>query len=124
MRLRNTGQYPIRISKVLVGEGSLNQFWGTSGCTNFSDYFYMAPGEEKAITSAGSPVVKLNIRTGTALQDRCQYNGGASIVCQNATGNQGIAVINTFGFEYIEYIEGQQITKRQIGAKPLVIKCT
>jgi len=29
-----------------------------------------------------------------------------------------------FGFEYIEYIEGQQITKRQIGAKPLIIKCT
>jgi len=32
-------------------------------------------------------------------------------------------VMNNFGFEYIEYIEGQQITKQQIGAKPVTIKC-
>jgi len=29
---------------------------------------------------------------------------------------------NAFGFEYIEYIDGQQITKRQMG-KDLIIKC-
>ncbi|MFA6328062.1 MAG: hypothetical protein WCY41_01305 [Candidatus Micrarchaeia archaeon] len=28
-----------------------------------------------------------------------------------------------FGFEYSQYMEGQQITKREIG-KPLIIKCS
>jgi len=32
-------------------------------------------------------------------------------------------VMNNFGFEYTEYIEGQQITKQEIGTKPIVIKC-
>jgi hypothetical protein len=28
-----------------------------------------------------------------------------------------------FGFEYVEYVDGQQITKREIGGKPLVLGC-
>jgi hypothetical protein len=33
-------------------------------------------------------------------------------------------VVNNFGFEYTVTIDGQTITKKQIGAKPLAIKCT
>jgi hypothetical protein len=49
MRLRNIGSYPIRMTKVVIGNGSFSQFWGDLGCTNFTDYYYMAPGEEKRI---------------------------------------------------------------------------
>jgi len=46
----------------------------------------------------------------------------ASSVCQNATVDTGTLAVKNFGFEYIEYIGGQQITKRQVG-KDLIIKC-
>jgi len=35
----------------------------------------------------------------------------------------GNLAIDPFGFEYIEYIDNQQITKREMGAKPLIIRC-
>ena len=48
--------------------------------------------------------------------------GGASSICQNAAASPGVLDYKTLGFEYIQYIEGQQITKRQVG-KDLIIKC-
>jgi hypothetical protein len=36
---------------------------------------------------------------------------------------KGMVTMNSFGFEYVETIGGQQITKKQIGSKPLVLKC-
>ena len=127
IRIRNTGAYQIIITKVVIGNGSFNQFWGNSGCMNFTDYYSLSPGEEKNIQNVnpGNPTrAKLNFGTGAVLPDKCQYNGGASAICQNATGNQGTMILNNFGFEYIQYIEGQQLTKRQVGSKPLMIKCT
>jgi hypothetical protein len=105
----------------LVGSGSFNQFW-SGGCMNFSDYFYLAPGEEKSIGQVAS--VRLDISTASPTPDMCQWGGGASLICRNVTGNQGSVILNNFGFEYIAYVEGQQLTKRQIGSKPLIIKCT
>jgi len=32
--------------------------------------------------------------------------------------------VNNFGFEYVETIEGQQITKRQVGSKPWIVQCS
>jgi hypothetical protein len=51
-----------------------------------------------------------------------QMPGSVSANCAPAAP-YGAAVVNGFGFEYTEYIEGQQIVKQQIGAKPLVMKC-
>ena len=123
LRLRNTGPYPIRITRVLVGSGSFKQFWG-GGCMNFSDYFYLAPGEEKVIGQVAGASVRLDISTDAPGSDMCQWGGGASAICRNVTGNQGNMILNNFGFEYIQYMDSSQITKRQVGSKPLIIKCT
>jgi hypothetical protein len=48
--------------------------------------------------------------------------GGAISMCANSTTSPGTLVFNSMGFEYIVYIEGQQITKRQIG-QDVIIKC-
>ena len=52
------------------------------------------------------------------------YNfiGGATSLCANSTSSPGTLILPSMGFEYIQYIEGQQITKRQIG-KQVIIKC-
>jgi len=48
--------------------------------------------------------------------------GSAQSYCSNTTP-YGYLVVKDFGFEYTVTIEGQTITKRQIGAKPLYISC-
>jgi len=91
-----------------------------------SDYYYLAPGEEKYVASGlvswyGLSCYRLlySYVGGTS----SSYNiCGASSVCQNSTTSPGTLSYKTFGFEYIAYIDGQQITKRQIG-KELIIKC-
>jgi len=125
LRVRNTGTYPIRITKLVSSSGSysISQFNDGSSFQNISDYYYLAPGEEKYFgrngTFAGLP---LNRDIGFSTT-----GGGGShylyspAVCP-AVG-AGVMSTTDFGFEYIEYVEGQQITKRQIG-KPLIIKCT
>ena len=125
LRVRNSGAYPIRITKVLgAGGQSISQVI-ISALSNISDYYYLAPGEEKYFAyQTAFPAVSTNrdidfylvggSSSGVALK-------AASSIC-SATG-AGMTVMNDFGFEYIEYIEGQQITKRQVG-RPLVIKCS
>ena len=119
LRIRNTGNYPIRITGIVGGDNlAITTFWGGCGGSalrNISDYFNLAPGEENyfsptfafdttcpkeifAITSAS---------TGRAV-------GGASSLCQNSTASPGVLDYKTLGFEYIEYIEGQQITKSRL----------
>ena len=133
--LRNTGVYPIRITGIIGGDGGkATQFTATadaacnpatSGTHNISDYYYLAPGEEKYIARGGSYfglpcyryVYSLVGGTSTGM-----IVGGASSLCQNSSSSPGMLDFKTFGFEYIEYIDGQQITKRQIG-KELIIKC-
>ena len=51
------------------------------------------------------------------------YLYAAKTLCQNSNSAPGMLQINNFGFEYIEYVDGQQITKREMGSKPLLIKC-
>lgn len=55
LRFRNSGGYPIRITGIVGGDGTkITQFCGTScgaPClANLSDYFYLAPGEEKYLS--------------------------------------------------------------------------
>ena len=132
LRVRNTGGYPIRITK-LLGGSSQNitvvycsaAMCGSTNYVNISDWYYLAPGEEKYFCSnmngcsawihfAVTPVGASSFNILAA------YSSG----CQNSSENQGTMVVNNFGFEYIEYVEGQQITKREVGAKPLAIKCS
>ncbi len=124
LRVRNSGAYPIRITKVLgAGGQSISQVI-ISALSNISDYYYLAPGEEKYFAyQTAFPSVPANrdidfylagSSSGVALR-------AASSIC-SASG-AGMTVMNDFGFEYTEYIDNQQITKRQVG-KPLTIRCS
>lgn len=134
LRMRNTGAYPVRITGLIGADGSkVTVFWGDAGVCGFpasseysiSNYFYMAPGEEKYFSRGpgmfGTPC-EYDIKFSTGASTGSVV-GGATSVCQNSTTSPGTVVLNSFGFEYIQYVEGQQITKRQSGAKPLIIKC-
>lgn len=123
-RIRNSGAYPIRITKMLGNDGqSISQIEiGTA--QNISDYFYMAPGEEKYFSGGAvfvSPLRRVYIYAkGTGSSG--YYLNSATSLCKTASP-YGMFAIDGFGFEYVEYIDGQQITKRQVGAKPVVIAC-
>jgi len=130
---RNNGAYPVRITKLLGGSNASSllfvcydtNFCG-SGSKNISDYYYLAPGEEKYLGGSGFGVSSRHhvLRPDSANHVDTNYQLlAASSVCQNSTASPGTVVIKNFGFEYIQYIDGQQITKRFVGSKPLIIKC-
>jgi len=132
--LKNTGVYPIRITGLIGGDGGKITLFYTdteAGCSpsvtgsyNISDYFYMAPGEEKYFATGwmhGGSYCRRHFYL-TSGASTGLFLGGAKSVCQNSTSSPGTAQLDNFGFEYIEYIDNQQITKRQIG-KELIIKC-
>jgi len=129
LRVRNTGAYPIRIMKVLGNGQNISVFfYSTLGVRNISDYFYLAPGEENYFGYSSGGAFTLPMNHGIELQlgnsgssDRILI--AASSTCQNSTSTPGVLLVNGFGFEYIQYVEGQQITKSFISSKPLIIKC-
>ena len=132
--IKNTGVYPIRLTKVLSGNGlAANEVRCASlpYCPSSSPVFYpinqteiLYPGDKLGLSYSGYTGINymrfLLVHTS---QTTGSFDvGGASSVCQNATPYGTMAIPN-FGFEYVEYIEGQQITKREIGAKPLIATC-
>jgi hypothetical protein len=126
-RLRNNGNYPIRITAIIDSENNAQTVFGStgscgmpSGSLNFSDYYYMAPGDENYIGFDSPYGLPCNKWINVYYEANWGY---ASSVCQNSSSSPGTLIIENFGFRYIEYVEGQQITKRQIGAKPLIVKC-
>ena len=133
--VRNVGLYPIRVTGVVGTDGTAARvFWLSTlsyacgpavvGYNNISDFFYMAPGEEKYFNYPGwqwgMPPCQREIDFGASTSSQ---QVKANRVCQNSTADPGMVLVNGFGFEYITYIEGQQITKRQVGTKPFVMKC-
>jgi len=138
LRFRNNGAYPIRITKLLGGTNvsisSVYCYNNPAFCTpdgpkTMSDYYYLAPGEEKylggggglSIANAWLFVIAGDVPNSAVTND---YKlPAASVICQNSAAASGTLIVNNFGFEYIQYMEGQQITKRQVGVKPLLIKC-
>jgi hypothetical protein len=123
-RVKNNGAYPIRITKMLGANQSISMYYNGSGNLNISDDYYMAPGEERWFGNwnamSGLPGVKgVVIRASGA--SATYYLYAAAQVC-NSDGS-GSLEISSFGFEYIQYIDGQQITKREVSPNPLVIKC-
>jgi len=128
LRVRNAGAYPIRITKVIADNGqAISNIWLSTGSTAMSDYFYLAPGEENYFGFTGGwPTLPASraiaaYAAGTGSSSNINLYAAQS-TCQNSTSSPGTLSISGFGFEYIEYIDGQQITKREIG-KPLVVKC-
>jgi len=124
LRVRNSGAYPIRITKLLGGaSGTISSVCGVGGLV--SDRFYLAPGEEKSFGYSFNGVPSnygIDIYpVGSACGGCCM--AVASSGCQNSTSAPGTLQIEDFGFEYIEYIDGQAITKRQVGGKPFIAKC-
>jgi len=125
LRVKNNGAYPIRISGIVGNDGAKITLINAGGYVNMSDYYYLAPGEEKYFGPNGAWYGGLAsdrqvlFITGASSSNQV---GGASSVCQNSTTSPGTLDYKTFGFEYITYIDGQQITKRQVG-KDLIIKC-
>ena len=128
LRFRNSGSYPIRITGIVGGDGTkTTQFCGTScgaPClANISDYFYLGSGEEKYLSEAGRFGTACNwVIVSITSASGSWAVGGASSICQNPTVSPGVLDYKSLGFEYVEYIDGQQITKKQIG-KGLIIKC-
>ncbi len=132
MKIRNTGTYPIRLSKILINGQSISTLCTSTGwwcgATNVN-VMYLYPGDEKTFGSSSFFSVPKGPGTGGGTSDvgrffvpEEQIPGSMSANCSR-TAQYGTAVMNNFGFEYIQYVEGQQITKRQIGAKPIMIKC-
>ncbi len=128
MRMMNTGSYPIRLTAIIGADGARTPQFAGYNCgiapsfVNISDYYYMAPGEERYFgglafgTACDWRVVSL---TSASHQF---YVGGASSICQNSNTTPGMLDYKSLGFEYIEYIDGQQITKRQVG-REFIVKC-
>jgi len=127
LRLRNNGAYPLRLTAIIGADGlSATQFWGdcgASGTSNMSDYYSLGPGEEKYFASGWMYGLacswQVQARTGASTT---YWIGGASSICQNSSTSPGTLDYKSLGFEYIQYIDGQQITKRQIG-KEWIVKC-
>jgi len=126
LRFRNNGAYPVRITKLLGNGQSISQYYGGGGVyPNISDAGYIAPGEETYLGWTGYYSVPSNREILVYLSGSASaqsYFRAASSICQYSASAPGTLTVPSFGFEYIEYIEDQQITKRQVG-KPLVIKC-
>ena len=135
MKLRNIGMYPIRITGVYGDDGAkATQFYADAqaGCNpsvygaynmGDSDYFYIPPGGEMYISSPNFHGTTFCRRQFFISSYSSTTTVKGTLLCQNSNTSPGIAEVKSFGFEYIEYVEGQQITKRQMGARPLIIKC-
>jgi len=130
MKIQNNGAYPIKITKIMGGS---NCWWGnkTIGSSNMTGYD-LGPGEGAVIGDGrfgGSyrysiPAI-VSDSPGTS-----NCNGGgvwyaylAKSMCQNSNSTPGFLQINNFGFEYVQYVDGQAITKRQVGTELLLVKC-
>ena len=124
MRLRNNGNYQITITKV-IGTTSTNYISQVENgnTTNMSSIFSMAPGEEMylgyPLGASGMREVDFYRASGTSSAYNL-YNIDSDCL---STQPYGMLQVKNFGFEYVERIEGQAVTKRQIGTAPLLVKC-
>ncbi len=128
LRLRNNGAYPITITKI-IGTTSTNYMTDmylceTANRTNISSVLAIAPGEESYIgypigSSSGCRQINFAKASGTS-SSNWLYNVASDCL---PTQPYGTVVVKNFGFEYVERVEGQSVTKRQIGTAPLVVKC-
>jgi len=133
-RIRNNGNYPVSLTKILAGSTSISYVWagGWSPDALLSGRVRMAPGEEfifgKSNFFPGVPELGYGNRTFFSFSgsDANSYNANFRNVAQSLcsrTAPYGYLTVSNFGFEYTETIEGQTITKRQAGTAPLIVQC-
>jgi hypothetical protein len=133
LRVRNTGVYTITITKMLVGNNSIASVatggWGpsaamsarlASGEETFFAYYYIFPGIPDL--GSGNRSFVMFAQSGSSGNAYTFPYGSAASLCE-LNSPYGSLVANDFGFEYVQNVEGQTVTKREIG-KPLVIKCS
>ncbi len=134
LRMKNNGAYPITITGIIGGDGTKITTYSSDpdpdcgisgGIYSLSSYFTLSPGEEKYFAFDniwGAALCDREIAFSTSGSGGISV-GGAKTNCQNSAASPGMVVFNSFGFEYTITIEGQTVTKRQMGAKPLIVKC-
>ena len=131
MRVRNIGNYPISLTKVLAnGQTITGVATGTWGpVPALSGRAQISPGEEFVFGSSvhfpGLPSSPRNFFSFSG--NDCAYwpstfKNAAQSLCARASP-YGVFSVKDFGFEYTQTVEGQTITKRQVGSKPLMIGC-
>jgi len=126
IKIRNTGAYRLQIKQVLANSQNISQYYNGSTFLNFAASAPLSPGEEMFIGYCHlfgiTPAIYRVWFTGGASTPQGLGTGTAPSIQCGRTTPFGYLVQPAFGFEYDEYIEGQTLTKRQIG-KILVIKC-
>lgn len=122
-RVRNTGAYPLRITRIYgQGGSSINE---TVSGPSISSRTFLYPGEEVcfghySLPSPSCSTQGIYFHVGSGSTGTHILNGAKTICNADGTGQ---LIIPGFGFEYVQYIEGQEITKRQIGSKDFVARC-
>ncbi len=130
MRIRNTGSYAITLSKIWAEGDSLNGYFDPTGSPTVYPFFNtitIAPGGEECFGSPWIPNQSCKKHSIEFGPPDWGTGSGLLAVIQNGTAcdsqGKGTLTLKNFGFEYSEIIEGQSITKKQIGTKPLMIRC-
>jgi len=123
LRIRNSGMDRITIVKLWSGTYSISR----TGA-NLSDDYVLAPGEEACFgyntnySGGFAGIVNCHgfwFRSSPAVDNNQLY---AKSLC-SATVPYGYLITPEFGFEYRVTVNGQTITKKQVG-KPLMIRCS
>lgn len=130
-RVKNNGRYPIRLTKILGNGQSISGVWDESSLLNISSVYYLMPGQTAYFgdDTYWTVPVKRCIRVYNAGTGNSNTNQlyAARTACRtegSKSNGYGYIEVPNFGFEYIEYINGQEITKTEIGSVPLRIGCT
>jgi len=133
-RIRNNGNYPISLTKILAGNTSISYVWtgGWGPEALLSGRAWLAPGEEimfaypyhfSGVPLSGDGTYSFFSFSGSdANSYNANFKNTASSLCSR-TAPYGYLTVSNFGFEYTETIEGQTITKRQVGTAPLIVQC-
>ncbi|MCX6770373.1 MAG: hypothetical protein NT051_06935 [Candidatus Micrarchaeota archaeon] len=129
IQFRNNGQYPIRLTKIFSGDDAIASQYADHffvGLTRhyFNDTIYIVPGQEDCL--GGGFFTSISDFCGNrmiyyATTNSSGYHVGHSIMC-NPDGT-GTFEIKNLGFEYVEYIDGNEMTLQQVGSAPLLGKC-
>ncbi|HIH29855.1 TPA: hypothetical protein HA243_00485 [Candidatus Micrarchaeota archaeon] len=128
--LRNNGAHQIRITRLLSGRDCAENLAIGEAATQLSDPLYLSPGGEKMLNlTVVQPysAVNVNFSNGSGIISRL---GSASSLCDHSPYTRsvktslGTLTFDDFGFEYMEYIGGVPMEKKQLGEKPLSIRCS
>jgi len=127
IRIRNNGMYPISITKLLSESTTTDLYWKpVGGSVSIAGAYIVPPGGEAYFGSASFAGLPVTLDIEGELVGGSGCGGGASIrLCLRSRCDQqgkGTVVVKNFGFEYAETVNGQTITKRQVG-KDLMLKC-